>query len=120
MTRYLVVSQYSHAAGETRSQYELRLRWEWSRAAVQPLRITEASSVYPPLVNTVRREAMMTGGTHNCWRHTVSNVIQEKNRPWNTPCKTTNLLCFVVIQIILFLLISEVPPHATDYLPNFP
>lgn len=47
-------------------------------------------------------------------------LVSYQKSPVNTPRKTTNLLCFVVIQIILFLLISEVPPHATDYLPNFP
>lgn len=67
---------------------------------------------------TVREEGMMTGGTHNCWRHIYWSTMRRT--PYTPLCKTTNLLCFVVIQIILFLLISEVPPHATDYLPNFP
>lgn len=57
---------------------------------------------------------MMTGGTHKLGDTSTHHPAETP------PCKTTNLLCFVVIQIILFLLISEVPPHATDYLPNFP
>lgn len=69
------------------------------------------------LLRTVWKEGMMIGRTHNCWRHIYWSAIRK---PPHTLCKTTNLLCFVVIQIILFLLISEVPPHATDYLPNFP
>lgn len=63
---------------------------------------------------------MMTGGTHKLGGTSTRHPPETPPTPINTPCKTTNLLCFVVIQIILFLLISEVPPHATDYLPNFP